>query len=273
VIKPLRGLFGKFYADRGTHLAAMIAYFALLSFLPLTFIALALLAIGGRPDESSYLVTELQTLFPASSVEQIVHAVDAVQRNWRTLGLIGAVTLAWSSLSFFSVLESAFNIVYGRPNRSFLHGKALALVYMGASLVVLFAGLTIGTIGRLLLERYAPGFISNSIVAWVLSLLFSTGAAFAFCATAYQRLTNLPLTVREVVPGALVAAIALQLTFQTLPLFLRFTKEVVALQALGTGALLLVWLYVMSNVIVFGAEVNWWLARDQHRGDAIAELP
>jgi len=250
----------------------MIAYFALLSFLPLTFIALALLAIGGRPDESSYLVTELQTLFPASSVEQIVSAVDAVQRNWRTLGIIGGITLAWSSLSFFSVLESAFNIVYGRPNRSFLHGKALAVVYMGASLVVLFAGLTVGTVGRLLLERSAPGFISNSIVAWVLSLLFSTAAAFGFCATAYQRLTNLPLTWREVVPGALVAALALQLTFQTLPLFLRFTKEVVALQALGTGALLLVWLYVMSNVIVFGAEVNWWLARDQHRGDAIAEL-
>jgi uncharacterized BrkB/YihY/UPF0761 family membrane protein len=25
--------------------------------------------------------------------------------------------------------------------------------------------------------------------------------------------------------------------------------------------LLLVWIYVMANVIVFGAEVNWWLGR------------
>jgi membrane protein len=272
VLEPLAGLFRKFFADRGTHLAAMIAYFALLSFLPLTFIALALLAIGGRPDESSYLVTELQRLFPASSVDQIVRAVDAVQRNWRTLGLVGAVTLAWSSLSFFSVLESAFNIVYGRPNRSFLHGKLLAVVYMGASLVVLFAGLAVGTVGRLLLERYADGVISNSVVAWVLSLLISTAAAFLFCATAYQRLTNVRLSWREVVPGALVAATALQTTFQALPLFLRFTKQVVALQALGTGALLLVWLYVMANVIVFGAEVNWWLARDRRREEDVAGL-
>ena len=263
MLEPLTGLFRKFFADRGTHLAAMIAYFALLSFLPLTFIALALLAIGGRPDESSYLVTELQRLFPASSVDQIVRAVDAVQRNWRTLGIIGAITLAWSSVSFFSVLESAFNIVYDRPNRSFLHGKALAVVYMGASLVVLFVGLGVGTVGRLLLERYASGVIANAVVAWTLSLAISTAAAFLFCATAYQRLTNTNLTWREVVPGALVAAVALQLTFQLLPLFLRFTKEVVALQALGTGALLLVWLYVMANVIVFGAEVNWWLARSR----------
>jgi membrane protein len=267
VLSAVTGLFSKFFADRGTHLAAMIAYFALLSFLPLTFLALALLAIGGRPDESSYLVTELQTLFPASSVDQIVRAVDAVQRNWRTLGLVGAVTLAWSSLSLFSVLESAFNIVYGRPNRSFLHGKALAIIYMASALIVLFAGLTVGTVGRALLERFAPGFVSNAAVAWTLSLLISTAAAFAFCATAYQRLTNVSLEWRDVVPGAAVAAIALQATFQTLPLFLSYTKEVVALQALGTSALLLVWLYVMANVIVFGAEVNWWLGRKGLRRD------
>jgi membrane protein len=271
VLKPLGGLFGKFFADRGTHLAAMIAYFALLSFLPLVFIALATLAFAGRPDESSYLVTELQQLFPASSVDQIVRAVEAVQNNARTLGVIGAITLAWSSLSLFSVLESAFNIVYGRPNRPFLHGKALAIVYMASALIVLFAGLTVGGIGRALLERFAPGFIGNGVVALVLSLVISTGAAFLFCATAYQRLTNARLRFREVVPGALVAALALQLTFQTLPLFLRFTKEVVALQALGTGALLLVWLYVMANIIVFGAEVNWWLARGRP-DEAVAGL-
>jgi membrane protein len=272
VLKPLGGLFGKFFADRGTHLAAMIAYFALLSFLPLTFLALTLLAIAGRADESSYLVTELQALFPASSIDQIVRAVEAVQNNARTIGVIGAITLAWSSLSFFSVLESAFNIVYGRPNRSFLRGKALAIIFMASALVVLFAGLTIGTVGRALLERYAPGFLANPVAAWTVTLVLSTAAAFVFCATAYQRLTNVKLVFREVVPGALVAALALQATFQTLPLFLRFTKEVVALQALGTGALLLVWLYVMANVIVFGAEVNWWLARAERREDAIAGL-
>jgi uncharacterized BrkB/YihY/UPF0761 family membrane protein len=49
-----------------------------------------------------------------------------------------------------------------------------------------------------------------------------------------------------------------------LPIYLRVSKDVIALQALGGPALLLVWLYVMANVIVFGAEVNWWLwSRDQ----------
>ena len=62
-------------------------------------------------------------------------------------------------------------------------------------------------------------------------------------------------------PGALVATIALEASFQVLPIYLRFSREFLALQALGTTALLLVWLYVMANVIVFGAEVNWWLGQ------------
>ena len=46
--KPSWGPFPKFFADRGTHLAAMIAYFALVSFVPLTFLALALLGLAHR---------------------------------------------------------------------------------------------------------------------------------------------------------------------------------------------------------------------------------
>jgi membrane protein len=263
---------GKFFADRGPHLAAMIAYFALLSFVPLLFLTISLLSVAGRADESSYLVTELKRAFPGSSISSIVRTVREIENHATALGILGGAALLWTSLSLFSVLESAFNIVYGRPNRSFLRGKALAIIFMASALVVLFAGLTIGTVGRALLERYAPGFLANPVAAWTVTLVMSTAAAFVFCATAYQRLTNVKLVFREVVPGALVAALALQATFQTLPLFLRFTKEVVALQALGTGALLLVWLYFMANVIVFGAEVNWWLARAERREDAIAGL-
>jgi membrane protein len=107
----------KFFADRGPHLAAMIAYFALLSLVPLVFLALALLGLFGRVDESTYLVTELNKILPAASISQIVRVVNQIRDNAATLGVIGGIFLLWTSLSLFSVLESAFNIVYGRPNR------------------------------------------------------------------------------------------------------------------------------------------------------------
>src|SRR3954471_13949071 len=162
----MRRVLSKFFADRGTHLAAMIAYFALLSFVPLLLLALALLGLVHQDDEGSFFVRELSKTFPSTSIDSILSAVRAIQSNATALGLVGAGFLLWSSLSFFSVLESAFNIVYGRPNRGFLHGKALATMMMGGSLVSLFASLVVGSIGQEVLKRYA-GFAGNATFARV----------------------------------------------------------------------------------------------------------
>jgi uncharacterized BrkB/YihY/UPF0761 family membrane protein len=132
---------------------------------------------------------------------------------------------------------------------------------MAGSLIVLFVALVVGSIGFDLLKRFAPGLVANDIVAYGLSVLVSTVAVFVFLVVAYERLTNATLSLREVWPGAVIGAVMLQTSFQVLPLFVRFSSEVVAVQALGASALLLVWLYVMANAIVFGAEVNWWWGR------------
>ena len=259
----VRTLFAKFFGDRGTHLAAMIAYFALLSFVPLVFLALALLGLFGRVDESNYLVEELSKAFPKSSISTIVSLVRTIQDNAATLGIVGGAFLLWSSLSLFSVLESAFNIVYGRPNRPFLRGKALAVVFMVASLIALFVGLGVGSVGVEVLNRFAPGVLGSAPVAYVLSIAVSTVTVFVFLVSAYRHLTNARLTLREVLPGAAVATVALEATFQVLPVYLRLSKHVPAAQAFGGPALLLVWLYVMANLIVFGAELNYHLTRSR----------
>ena len=257
----IRETFSKFFADRGTHLAAMIAYFALLSFVPLIFLALALLGLGGRTTESSYFVEELQKVFPSASVSSIVSGVDKIRRNATSLGLIGGAFLLWSSLSLFSVLESAFNIVYDRPNRSFLHGKARATLFMLVGLVTLFVGLLVGGVGAHTLDRFAPGFLANTYVAHGVSVVVSSIAIFLFLICAYRFLTNVDLTLVQVLPGAIVATVALEATFQVLPLFLGFSKHNVSAQVIGGPLLLLIWLYVMANVIVFGAEINWSRSR------------
>ncbi len=256
-----RALFQKFFADRGTHLAAMIAYFALLSFVPLLFLALALLGLAGQADENSFFVKELNRIFPSTSLDQTLSAVRKIQDNAATLGIVGSVTLLWSSTSLFSVLESAFNIVYGRPNRSFLHGKALATLLMVGSLVSLFVGVVVGSFGTEAIRRYAPGFTSSPWVATIVSVVVSFAGVFVFLVSVYYVLTNERLTIRDVLPGAVVSAALLEVSFQLLPSYLHLSKELPALQATGGPILLLVWFYVLANLIVFGAEVNWWYDR------------
>src|SRR5437773_2756664 len=158
----------------------MIAYFALLSFVPLLFLALSLTALAGQQTESSYLVEELRRAFAASSVDRLVDVV-------RNAGVAGGV---------------------------------LSYVYALAVSTVLIFGLL-----------------------WCL----------------YNLLTNAALTWRETFPGALFATVLLQASFQALPAFVRLTSgDLVTLQAFGGLVLLLFWLYLMANVLVLGAEVNWW---------------
>jgi membrane protein len=269
-----RDLLQKFFADRGPHLAAMIAYFALLSFVPLTFLSLSLLGLTGRADESSFLVREIKKTLPGTPIDRIIDLVHSVQDNAATLGIIGGLALLWASLSLFSVLESAFNIVYGRSNRSFLHGKARALLFMVGSLVTLFVALLAGSLGVAALQEYAAGFISNAAIAYTLSIGVSLAGVFVFLVSCYYFLTNEDLSIREVLPGAVFASILLEATFQVLPLYQRYADLNPALRAFGAPAILLVWFYVMSNVIVLGAEINWWLARraEQRQVEELAGL-
>ena len=66
------------------------------------------------------------------------------------------------------------------------------------------------------------------------------------------------MTWREALPGAILGAVVLEVSFQALPVFVRYADVNVTLRTLGGPAILLIWIYVMANVIIFGGELNWW---------------
>jgi membrane protein len=253
-----RQLVRKFFADRGTHLAAMVAYFALLSFVPLIFLALSLLGLAHRAEPSGFFIRELKHAFPGTSLDSIIKLVRRVQDNAAALGIIGAVGLVWSSLSFFSALESALNIVYGLPNRRFLHGKLLAAALAVSVLVTLFASLVVGALGVSVLKHNLGAFADSPVLAYIVSIGASLVGVFLFLLVVYRWLPNTSVSWEEALPGALLGALVLEASFQALPVFVRFADVNVTLRTLGGPAILLLWLYVMANVIVFGGELNWW---------------
>ncbi len=248
----------KFFADRGTHLAAMVAYFALLSFVPLVFLALALFGLAHRAQASDFFILELKHAFPGTSLESIIKLVHRVQNNAAALGIIGGIGLLWSSLSLFSALESALNIVYGLPNRRFLHGKGIAAALTASVLTTLFVSLVVGGLGVDFLKHNLGAFARSPALAYVVSIGASLIGVFLFLLVIYHWLPNTVVHWGEALPGAILGALVLESSFQVLPVFVRFADVNVTLRTLGGPAILLLWLYVMANVIVFGGELNWW---------------
>ena len=265
VLRPLRNaarqghpIISKFLADRGPHLAAMVAYYALLSLVPFMFLALSLLGFVGQISASSYLIRELGHILPGQSTTDLLKPVRSVQQNAGALGVIGLLGIVWASLGFYSALESALNIVFRVQNRAFLHQKWVTFVLVMVSVVVLFASLlaTIAATGWV--DRHAPHLIHLNIAAYLLTMALSSIGSFLFLLAVYRYLTNVELHRGDVWPGAVVGTVLFQMSFQALPLYLRFSDQLLALRAFGGLVILLVWLYLMANIIVLGAEINWF---------------
>jgi len=215
------------------------------------------LGVFGQISESSYLIRELERILPNQSVDDLTSLVHSVQRNARTFFLIGIVGMMWSALGFYSALESALNIVFRVSNRGFVRGKWLSFLFVLASLVVLFLSLALATFAIGWLDRHAPGLLHSGIAPYVISLLLSALGSFIFLMTVFRVLTNVELHRGDVWPGALFGTVFFQVSFQAVPFYLHFADVLVALRAFGGIVLVLVWLYLMANIIVLGAEINW----------------
>ena len=248
---------GKYLADRGPHLAAMVAYYALLSLFPFLFLVLSTLGLAGQVSGSSYVVREMERILPSESVGDLVRLTRSVQSNAGTFFLLGLVGIFWSTLGFYSALESALNIVFRVGNRGFVRGKWISFALVLSSLAVLFTSLLVATLADGWLHRHAPGLLTTSLVPFLISLAFSSAGSFAFLIVVYRVLTNVDLHRGDVWPGALFGTVLFQISFQAVPLYLQRADVLIALRAFGGLVLLLVWLYLMANVIVLGAEINF----------------
>lgn len=253
-----------FFNDRGTHLAAMIAYYALLSFVPLLFLLLFPLQFVGQQTESSFLIRQLSQAFPGQSVSDIVQVVNDLRGPASTLGLIGLVILLWSSLGLLSAIGSALNIIYEVPNRPFLQQKAQTLVLVLGSIIGLFTLLTATTALSAWAKDYTNTVFGLLSIEELLGLMFSSIVTVAFLFVVYRYVPNTTVTSKEVLPGVIFSTVTMQAGFFFLPLYVDVIDTVASLKALGGIVVLLIWFFLMGNILLLGAEINWWYGRGRH---------
>jgi membrane protein len=271
-VHMLSAVLRRYFGARGPHLAAMLAYYALLSLFPFVFLAASLVSAIGRPEETSTLLRDLSHVLPGTSAHDLSLYVRSLESNLAEIGLIGGVALLWSSLGFFSALESGLNVIYGLPNRGFLHQKLVMLGLLGTALIGLLLGLTIVVTSQTALSAVAPGL--SHLAAWRIGggLAISSLTTFLFLLLVYRTLPNTELTTRQVLPGALIATALLQLTFESLPLYVRSVDGLPALKTFAGAGVLLVWLYLMGNVVLLGGAITWWSSRGKHAAAATAAV-
>jgi len=171
--------------------------------------------------------------------------------------VIGTVLALYSGLSVVKAAQRAWDLVYGvagedEPNILVKNLRALRLVVLGGIGLIVTTALA-GTV--------TGGKAVNLHVGWgltVLGVLVSALLNTALFVFVFRWLTVRELTVRDVLPGAAFAAVALAMLQAVATAFishkLQHTKATYG--DFGTVIVLLSWFYLQSQVLLLAAQLN-----------------
>ena len=248
--------------DDATHMAAGVAYYAILSLFPLT---IALLALLSPLLESGVVRTELlrffQTYLPGSA-ETLEANIDAAVRIRGILGLVGLVGLIWTASAIFGAVSRAVNRVWDiRQDRPFVVDKLrhIAMAFGVGALFLLSLAAT--SVLQFIESVELPGIGRATALEGGAAAIVARGLPFVFSLTIflliYKLVPNTRTYWRYVWPGALLAAVLFE-TGKSLFVYYvdNFADYGKVYGSLGSVVVLLGWTYVSSLILIVGAEFS-----------------
>jgi YihY family inner membrane protein len=263
---PLRFLWTvirAFHASQGMLLSGAVAYYALLSIVPL--ITLILMALSYLVDEQLLLDTlreHIQVVIPAQAnviVEQM--ALFLEQRGLVSWVLIG-VLLFFSSMAF-TVLENAMSLIFFHRvavrRRHFLISAILPYLYIFA-LGIGFLAVTLISGAFHALEEEQLAFFGNTWslqgLSGALLYLLGLGGQILILTSFYLVMPVGNLSLRHALIGGITAGILWEIMRHLLVWYFSTLSLVsVVYGSLGTAIVALLSLEVAGMILLFGAQV------------------
>jgi membrane protein len=248
----------KFLDDRASSLAALIAYYAFFSLFPLLLVLVSVLGfvLQDNPSLQDDVLDSALARIPVigaqlrDDIEPLVGSEFAL-----AVGVAGAL---WAGLGVTIALGRAFEEIWDIPRleqHSFLRARVrgvLVLAVLGLALVAVTVTTGVAVGGRIGPAAERLGALGLSLAANVAVFL----AAFGL-------LTARPLRIAELLPGVALAA-AGALALQSAGSWYVERTVIRASDTYGTFALvigLLSWFWLLSHLLLLGAEVNVVLRR------------
>jgi membrane protein len=270
--QTLKATVQEFIRDDALGLAAQLAYYLILAIFPfiLFLVAVADAFSSSSPQFVTELFDYLRRLLPPQVFDLIETYTKNTLRNEDTapgllsIGILGTI---WAASGAFSALINALNRAYDvQETRPFWKVKGIAiLMTFGLSALILIGVLLLiagPSIGRTLAEVFTLGdeFMAVwNIARWPAALLFlvvTVALLFYFAPDADQ-------PFRWITPGGFVGIILWVLASVAFNKYLSsdFNSYDKTYGSIGTVIILLLYLYISSLTILFGATLNATLVR------------
>ena len=245
--------------------AAQTAYYFVFSLFP--FLLFIVTMIGYIPQLSHIDNLDFLAEFIQRNAYQILNSLweEIVANRSGTLLSFGLVVAIWISSAGVKSLICGFNRAYDQDeNRGFILKELVAINFTIQFSLVIITALILIVFGELIGRQLAAlmGLAHPTVALWenyrIIIALLTLVIAFVFL---YHGTPNLHLRMRDVIPGAIAAALGWLIISIGFAVYANnFAHYSVVYGSLGGAIVLLLWFYLSAIIILMGAELNAALA-------------
>jgi membrane protein len=250
------GVVYKFFDDQGSYLAALITYYAFLSLFPLLLLASSILGfvLQGNPGLLDEILDSVLAQFPVIG-DQVGTPLGLTGSTAAiVIGLLGAL---YGALGVAQATQHAMNVAWAVPRN---HRPNPLLARLRSLLLLAVAGLSV--LGITLLSMLATELdsLAGGLAGWsrLVVTLLTMGLNTVVFALIFWLATTDEHKLRDVVPGAVVAAVLLRgmqlVGAAYVDGVVRNTSLTYGVFAVVLG--LLAWIYLCAVLVVMCIELN-----------------
>lgn len=252
-----------FRANQGLLLAGAVAYYALLSIVPLLIVTVIVLShVIDQAELLQTLGRYLEWLIPGQS-KAVVTELGSFMAHREVIGWVLLVTLIFFSSLAFTVLENAMSVIFFHRvairRRHFLVSALLPYFYilflgLGLLLVTLVSG-SLQAMGQESVDLLGKHWSLRG-VSGVLLYLLGLGGEILVLTSVYLVMPVGRLSLRHALLGGVTAALLWEVTRHALVwYFVTLSQVSIVYGSMTTAIVVLLSLEVAATLLLFGAQV------------------
>jgi len=251
--------------DQIFDIGAQVTYYMLLALFPFLIFLLGLLKYV--PIDFNAVIGIVTNFMPEEASELILGVIDEIrQTGGITMLSFSMLTTLWSASRGSNALIKGLNKAYDvEEDRSFFKVRGVAIlstVGVPLMIIVSFLFLVFGE----LIGSFVFGKLNASeyfLSIWnMLRYLIPISGMIVYFMFFYKFAPNRRLSFKEVIFGALFASIGWIVVSMLFSFYVgNFGNFSRVYGSLGSVIVLLLWLYISSNILILGGEINAILAQ------------
>ena len=255
----LMGFVERVNGDHVGAYAAQAAYFLIMSFIP--FLLFLTTMIRYTPLTYNMVSDAIRGFVPHNLQSFVLMVVSEVYDRSTAVVPISAIMALWSAGKAMQSLSNGLNTIYHvKETRNWLITRIYAVFYtmlFGLAIIASLLLLVLGNRIQVAAAKYIPvlGRLIGRIIGARTFLVF--GVLFVVFLLLYKVIPNRRATFKSQVPGAAMIAVGwsvfsyfFSLYFELFPNFSNMYGSLTAL------IMLMLWLYICMNLVLYGAEIN-----------------